>query len=150
MPAWLTWTLLTLFSWGIWAVLSKLLGSALTPEQSQVLSTLGMIPIIVGLAFSKGVSLRGASRKGLLFALLGGVVTCLGNIPYYSALARGENVATVVSLTALSPLVTILLAVLLLSERINRVQMAGLALSLVALWLFNVQGDGGIFSRTVV
>ena len=150
MPAWLTWTLLTLFSWGIWAVLSKLLGSALTPEQSQVLSTLGMIPIIVGLAFSKGVSLRGASRKGLLFALLGGVVTCLGNIPYYAALARGEKVATVVSLTALSPLVTILLAVFVLRERMNRVQIAGLALSLAAIWLFNVQSGEEILSRTVI
>ena len=150
MPAWLTWTLLTLFSWGIWAVLSKVLGNALTPEQSQVLSTLGMIPIIGWLAFSKGVSLRGASRRGFLFAFLGGIVTCLGNIPYYSALARGEKVATVVSLTALSPLVTILLAMLILRERMNRVQLAGLALSLAAIWLFNVQGDGGIFSRTVV
>lgn len=150
MRAWQIWTLLTLLSWGIWAVLSKVLGNALTPEQSQTLSTFGMVPILIGLACSKGVSLRGASRKGLLLALFGGVVTCLGNIPYYSALARGEKVATVVSLTALSPLVTILLAVLILRERMNRVQIFGLVLSLAAIWLFNVQSGGEIFSRTVV
>jgi uncharacterized membrane protein len=150
MRPWLIWTLVALLSWGIWAVLSKVLGDALTPEQSQVLSTLGMLPILLPLACSRHVSLRGASRKGLLLALFGGVVTCLGNIPYYSALARGEKVATVVSLTALSPLVTILLAVLVLRERMNRIQIAGIALSFVAIWLFNVQGDGGLFSRTVI
>jgi drug/metabolite transporter (DMT)-like permease len=149
MPAWLTWTLLTLFSWGIWAVLSKLLGGALAPEQSQILSTLGILPILLALAFSKRVSLRGTSRKGLLLAFFGGIVTCLGNIPYY-ALARDEKVAIVASLTALSPLVTVLLAVFVLRERLNSIQTIGIALSLVAIWLFNVQGEGKLLSRTLV
>ena len=150
MPAWLTWTFAALFSWGIWAVLSKVLGDALTPKQSQALSTLGMLPILVPLALSKRASLRGVSRKGLIFALIGGIVSCLGNVFYYSAFARGETVATVVSLTALYPLVTILLAVLILRERLNRVQLAGVALSFVAIWLFNVQSDHSLLSRTLV
>jgi len=50
MPAWLTWTFVALLSWGFWAVLSKLLGDALTPEQSQALSTLGILPILLPLA----------------------------------------------------------------------------------------------------
>jgi transporter family protein len=150
MPAWLTWTFVALLSWGIWAVLSKVLGDALTPEQSQVLSTLGMLPILVPLALSKRASVRSASRKGLLFALVGGIVTCLGNVAYYSALARGEKVATVVSLTALYPLVTILLAVIVLHERLNPVQLAGIALSFVAIWLFNIQSDRGLLSQTIV
>lgn len=149
MTAWLTWTVLALLSWGVWAVLSKLLGEALTPEQSQVLSTLGMLPIFLPLALSKRAHLRGVSRRGLFLALMGGIVTCLGNVAYYSALARGGKVATVVSLTALYPLATVLLAVLLLKERLNRIQLAGVALSLAAIWLFNVQG-GGFFSPTVI
>jgi uncharacterized membrane protein len=150
MPAWLTWTFVALLSWGIWAVLSKALGGALTPEQSQVFSTLGMLPILLPLALSKRASLRGASRKGLLLALIGGVVSCLGNVAYYSALTRGGTVATVVSLTALYPLVTILLAVLVLRERLNPVQLAGVVLSFVAIWLFNIQSDRGLLSRTLV
>jgi uncharacterized membrane protein len=150
MRSWLIWTFVALLSWGIWAVLSKVLGDVLTAEQSQVLSTLGMLPILMPLALSKRTSLRGVSRKGLIFALIGGVVSCLGNIFYYSALARGETVATVVSLTALYPLVTILLAVLILRERLNPVQLAGVALSFGAMWLFNIQDDRGLLSRTVV
>ena len=30
MPRWLLWTLLTLFSWGIWAVLFRLIGGQLS------------------------------------------------------------------------------------------------------------------------
>lgn len=150
MPAWLTWTLVALFSWGVWAVLSKLLGGALSGEQSQALSTPAMLPILLTLALSKRASLRGASRTGLWLALVGGIVTCLGNVAYYSALGRGEKVATVVSLTALYPLVTILLGVLMLRERLNRVQIAGVGLSVVAIWLFNIQTDGGLLSSAVL
>ena len=139
-----------MFSWGLWAVLSKWLGDALSAEQSQALSTLGILPILAQLSFSKRASLRGASRYGLVMALLGGIVSCLGNVAYYGALARGEKLATVVSLTALYPLVTVLLAVIALRERLNRVQAGGVALSLVAIWLFNVQGDGSLLSNTLV
>lgn len=147
---WLLWTLLALLSWGIWAVLAKLLGNALTAEQSQALSTLGLLPILVPLAFSAGRALRTASRRGLLLAFLGGTITCLGNIAYYAAIARGEKVATVASITAISPLVTVLLAVFLLRERLNRIQLCGMALSFVAIWLFNIQSERGLLSETIV
>ena len=132
MPAWLILTFVALVSWGAWAVLSKVAGDALSPEQSQALSTLGMLLLLVPLALSKRAPLRGVSRRGLLLALIGGVVTCLGNVAYYAALARGEKVATVVSLTALYPLVTVLLAVLGLRERLNRVQLIGIIIAVVS------------------
>jgi uncharacterized membrane protein len=150
MPRWLTWTFIALLSWGIWAVLCKLLGNALSAEQSQALSTLGMLPIFVPLLLSKNVSLRDSPRKDLFLALMGGMVTCLGNVAYYAALGRGQKVATVVSLTALYPLVTILLAVILLRERLNGVQMGGIALSFVAIWMFNIQDGGGLLSPAIV
>jgi drug/metabolite transporter (DMT)-like permease len=150
MTAWLAWALAALVAWGIWAVMSRLLGNGLSGEQSQALSTLGFFPILVALGVAAGKQLRRASRKGLGLALLGGVVSCLGNVPYYAAVARGERFAAVVSLTALAPLVTVLLAVGLLRERLNRVQAAGLALALVAIWLFNVPEESGLGSRVVV
>ena len=100
MSPWLLWTVAALLSWGVWAVLSKLLGNRLTAEQSQALSTLGLAPILLPLAWGAGSALRSASRNGLALAFLGGTITCLGNIAYYSAVARGEKVATVASITA--------------------------------------------------
>src|ERR1043166_279580 len=150
MSPWLIWTVVALASWGIWAVLSKLLGEAITPEQSQALSTLGLLPILLQLGLSKTASLRGVSLRGSVLALLGGIVTCLGNIAYYAALARGEKVATVVSLTALYPLVTVLLAMSLLREKLNAMQVLGVMISVVAIWLFNVQAGKSFLAPTLI
>lgn len=150
MPAWLTWTFVALLSWGIWAVLSKFMGTTLSAEQCQALSTLGFLPIVLPLAWSGRRRVRTASPKGLLLALAGGVVSCLGNIPYYAALGRGEKFATVLSLVALAPLVTVLLAVLLLRERLSGQQLFGLVLAAVAIWLFNVSQTAGLLSPIIL
>jgi drug/metabolite transporter (DMT)-like permease len=134
----------------VWAVLSKLLGSALSAEQSQALSTLGFLPIVAALALSCRGALNGASCKGLVLAFAGGVVSCLGNIPYYAAVSRGEKFATMVSLAALAPLVTVLLAMVFLKERLTHMQWAGLASALAAIWLFNVPDDRGLLSPAVM
>ncbi|MBX3748074.1 MAG: DMT family transporter [Verrucomicrobiae bacterium] len=150
MPAWWVWTCIALGSWGIWAVLSRGLGEALSAGGSQALSTLGMLPLLGALAVrSRGAWRKGAWR-GIGLAMAGGTVTCLGNVAYYGVLGRGEKVATVVSLTAMYPLVTVLLAVWILGERLNRVQCLGLGLSLAAIWLFNGPGGGGWLSSAVV
>src|SRR5437660_3891134 len=40
------------FCWGIWALLGKLIGEALSPALTQALSTLGIVPVIVVLVAS--------------------------------------------------------------------------------------------------
>ncbi len=150
MSPWLLWTFAALLSWGVWAILSKLLGDALSPELSQAVSTLGLLPILVPLALSKEAPLRHAPRTGMLWAFLGGIVSSLGNIAYYAALSRGAKAAAVVPLTALYPVVTIITAALLLRERLNRVQQIGLALSFAAIWLFNIQSEDGLVSPAIL
>ena len=147
MPTWLLWTFSALVAWGLWAVLSKLLGNAFSAEQSQALSTLGMLPMLVPLVLSKRTDLRTASRKGMVLALLGGVVTCLGNVAYYSALAHGGKVATVVSLSALYPLVTIFLALIFLRERVTRVETVGVILAIIAAVLLSKEAPPAAQSK---
>jgi drug/metabolite transporter (DMT)-like permease len=173
MSRWLYWALLAVISWGIWAILSKVIGDALSPAQSQAVSTLGMLPIIAALAFFREppTARSGGFRpptdatnvgdlrrleaaatsgrkpwRGILFAVLGGMCSCLGNLPYYEVLASGVKAATVVPLTALYPVVTILLAVPLLKERLGRIQWGGIVMSLAAIYLLNVKDEEGLVS----
>jgi uncharacterized membrane protein len=146
MPRWFLWTLLALFSWGVWAILSKLIGDALTAASSQALSTIGLLPVAVALGFSRRLSVTGHRWRGALFALGAGVLACVGNVAYYRALQVGDKAATVIALAGLYPLVTILLAIVLLRERLNRVQLTGIVLSLAALYLFNVRSEQGLVS----
>ena len=147
MRAWFAWSLLALVSWGVWAILFRPIGNALSPAQSQALSTLGMLPIIAVLPFLGKTAPARNPRKGTAIALAAGILSCLGNVTFYDALNRGEKAATVVPLTAMYPLVTIVLAVLLLRERLNATQLCGIGLSLAAIYLLNVGSPSGIFSR---
>jgi drug/metabolite transporter (DMT)-like permease len=176
MHRWLLWTLVAVFCWGVWALLGKLIGDVLSPALTQALSTIGLIPVILALGLNRQVvgrasrlpggrlALEGTHagetppaadetpapplqrRRGALFALGAGTLTCLGNVAYYSVLNRGAKAATVVPLTALYPVVTVLLAVIILKERLNVIQIAGIVLSLIAIYLFNVQQEQGFLS----
>src|SRR6266496_140043 len=146
MPRWLLWSLVALLSWGVWAILSKLIGTALSAAHSQALSTIGLVPVLIALGFSGRLSTIGHRLRGTLCAFAAGVLGCAGNVAYYHALNRGGKAATVVPLTALYPLVTIVLAVIVLKEKLNRIQMVGALLSLTALYLFNVSSAEGLLS----
>ena len=149
MPPWLLWTFFAVVSWGVWAMLSKLIGDGLSATHSQALSTLGLLPVMAALGFSRKLSATGSRWLGALGALGAGVLTCLGNAAYYDLLKRGGKVATIAPLTALYPLVTIALAVPLLKERLNRIQATGVLLSLAAIYLFNVQAENGLVSASL-
>ncbi|MCC6233308.1 MAG: EamA family transporter, partial [Verrucomicrobiales bacterium] len=75
-----------------------------------------------------------------------GLIAGAGNVAYYQSLAAGGKAAAVVSVTALYPLVTILLAVVVLHERMRAPQWIGIALSLVALAVFNVTTTDDLLS----
>src|SRR5262245_8209986 len=90
MPVWISWPLLTLASWGIWAVLSKMIGGAITEAQLQAISTLGVLPILAALLATKDSTTANDRRLGILLALSSGIISCAGNIAYYAALSHAK------------------------------------------------------------
>jgi transporter family protein len=147
MVRWLGWTLATIFTWGIWAILSKEIADEIqSPAHSQVLSTVGILPVILALRMMKDSPSTGNTRSGIWLALGSGIVSCLGNIAYFDVFSRGTKAAAVIPITALYPAVTVLLAIPLLKERLNIWQVLGIGLSLGAIYLFNVPGVEGAFS----
>lgn len=143
MPRWFAWTLLTLLSWGLWAILTKLVGDGVSESQLQVISTLGVLPILAALWFMPEPGPAVNWRRGVRLALGSGIVSCIGNVAYYAALGEAKA-ATVIPLTALYPVVTVILAVPLLKERVNAWQWFGIVVSLSAIYLFNVPSGSGV------
>jgi bacterial/archaeal transporter family protein len=147
MVRWLGWTLATIFTWGIWAVLSKVLSDEIqSPAHSQVVSTIGILPVVFALWIMSDTPSSDSGRLGILLALGSGIVSCLGNIAYFDVFSRGTKAAAVIPITALYPAVTVLLAIPILKERLNGWQVIGIGLSLGAIYLFNVPGVEGAFS----
>src|SRR6476659_1051813 len=125
MPRWLVWALLAVFCWGLWAVTSKAIGDSLSAAQSHALSTLGLVPIIAALLLPGRLAASGNRFLGSVLGFAAGLLVCAGNVAYYHALNIGGKASTVVPLTALYPLVTIVLAVLILREQLSSIQLAG-------------------------
>ncbi len=131
IPLWLSYALLCILCWGVWAFLSKLVAGEMTPMQIQVLFTIGMFPVVlialVHLRWKVDTDFLGAT-----YGILNGVFAGLGLLAYFAALAR-EKASIVSPVTGLFPLLTVVLAFILLRERMNRVQMAGVALALTSI-----------------
>jgi uncharacterized membrane protein len=153
MARWLFWTLLTILTWGIWAVLSKLLALEIpSPAHSQLLSTVGIVPVVIALLVLKDTeSPAGGNRTlGIWIAAGSGIVSCLGSIAFFDLFTRGAKAVAATPITALYPAVTVLLAIPILNERVSRLQWIGIGLSLAAIWLFNVSGVEGLMSGWVL
>jgi bacterial/archaeal transporter family protein len=137
MPAWLWYTILTMLLWGIWGFESKLLVDCTSPYTGQILFTIGLVVPVFFVLLSRQ-RFQGKNRKrGVFFAVLTGLLGGGGNVGFFMALNRG-SASAVVPLTSLSPLVTVLVGVLLMKERMHRHQYAGLALALVAIYLLSL------------
>ncbi len=142
MPRWLLYTLATMLLWGGWGVLLKPLSSSLSTWQVQMYSIAGTLPVLAFLAFSRRLRGGPSPRRGFVEAFIGGVIGSAGNIGCCEALAVGGKAATVIPLTALYPLVTIVLGLVVLRERLSAIQAAGIAASVAATACFNSPGDG--------
>ena len=144
MPRWLSLSILTVLFWGVWGFLSRVLGSALTGEETLVISTIGLIPIILWLA-TRPSRKESVHRACVAWAALGGFVSNAGNLALYQLMNAGEKAATTVPLTAMYPVLTILLAMVFLRERLSGCQWLGIFLSLVAIYCFNfTAGQAGL------
>ncbi len=134
-PAWLLYALLCILSWGVWGGLAKLGSDKMTPTQVQVLFTIGMFPVVLAALIQLKWKVDG-DRLGVTYGVLNGVFTGLGLLAYYAAMARGK--ASIVGpVTALFPLLTVVLALVLLKERMNKVQTAGVFVALASIFILS-------------
>jgi uncharacterized membrane protein len=143
--AWLFFSFLAIALWGVWGALSKAASNAVpSPTDLQVISTLGVVPIALLLIASPNFSKRtGSLPLGILFGVLTGLCGSVGNLALFASLNKGGDASTVLPLSGVYPLVTVVLAVIILRERLNGVQLFGMVLALGALYLFNApQGAG--------
>lgn len=139
MSGWLRYSILSMLAYGVWGAVSSLGSQSVSPLTLQIVSTVGLFPVALVLLFSKNIYQGANRRRGILLAMATGIIGGTGNLTLYQALRMGGEASVVFPLTGMYPLVTLILARLLLKERLNRVQGLGIALALVAIYLFSAQ-----------
>jgi drug/metabolite transporter (DMT)-like permease len=78
------------------------------------------------------------SVSGITYGLIVGVLSGLGQLALFGAYHGSANTSVVTVLTSLYPIVTVVLAVILLGERLTKLQLTGLGFAVVALVIFSI------------
>ena len=137
MPRWLGFSLITIALFGGWGFVSTVIAKEVAPLTAQVLCTIGLLPVALILSFSHNLRKGTNFGAGIALATLTGVLAGSGNVALYKALRIGGEGSIVIPLTGMYPLVTVILARVLLKERLNRTQTLGIGLAVVAIYLFS-------------
>lgn len=139
LPRWLVFSLLTILVWGVWGAVSKVSSDAIDADTNQVFYTFGLMPLIL-LAWrpSRAKPSSEGRGAGLVWAFVTGILGGTGNIAFFRALGNGGKASIVAPVTALFPLVTVVMAITLLGERIGTAQKIGLGLALLAIYLLSM------------
>jgi bacterial/archaeal transporter family protein len=135
MATWVAFSLMALTFWGVWGLLTKVATLYLPPYTAYLISIFGYLPIIGFLLVESDFKIPW-HPVGWSVSLAAGLCAALGVLCYYRALAGGAA-SKVVPLTALYPLLTVVLSYIVLKEHLGLRQIAGIGLALAAVWLLS-------------
>jgi bacterial/archaeal transporter family protein len=133
---WLWYSVLCVFCWGGWALAAKFGSRGVPPETMQFLFTAGAMPVCIALLIARRFKLE-KSPKGIFYAILNGVLSSIGSLAVFAAYHTNGNTSLITSLTALYPMITVLLAITILRERFGVIQAVGLGFAAVAVVIFS-------------
>jgi drug/metabolite transporter (DMT)-like permease len=136
---WLVFAILAAFCWGVWGILAKFISSDISPYINHLLFTIGMlftIPFVL-----KKCKLKEANGKGILWGLVAGILAIAGNMAVYQSFASGGLAAVVIPVTNLYPLVTILIAIAVLKEKMHWLNAIGILIVIPAIIMLSGQSQ---------
>ncbi len=130
MTHWLGYSMIAVVLWGMVGLLQKLGTNRISAPSLQVWLTIGFLVLLPWfLLGGRWIPLASAT---LGIGLLGGFVNAMGSWCLFTALERGAKASVAIPLTALYPLVTVVLAIVLLGEALTARQWLGVGLAVVA------------------
>lgn len=130
MKSWYLYSMMTFFLWGLWGVFTKLAVASSKPRHMLLFQAVGILVFAVLVLFLVRFSVEWSAR-GFAFSFLAGLAAFVGFLTFFVALETGKA-STVVTLSALYPVVTIVLSIAFLHEKLTATQGAGIVLALIA------------------
>ena len=116
---WFGYSLLALLCWGGFALLAKLGSREIPPPAMQFLFTLGAVPVALGLLVAQKFKLE-KSAKGIFYGVLNGILSAVGGVALFAAYRTNQSTSVITTASSLYPVITVLLAVTVLREKVRR------------------------------
>ena len=130
MKPWMLSALVTLLAWGVWGFFSKLASTYTRPRQTLLFQVAGVMA--VGLVVLSLERFRiDWSPQGFGWSFAAGFVNFIGFLFFFAAVEKGK-VSTVIAMSSLYPVVTIVLSILFLQEKISAREGLGIVCALLA------------------
>jgi bacterial/archaeal transporter family protein len=133
MQGWILPTLGALFFWGFWGFLPKIATSYIDPKSALVYEAVGSF-VVGAIALIIMQFQLEFHPKGAGLAAITGMLGLLGAFCFLLALTKGQA-SLVVAISALYPVISILLAVSVLHEPLTLRQGVGIAIAVLAMIL---------------
>lgn len=129
---WFWCSVLCVLCWGGWALVSKLGTNEISASGMQFIFAFGFVPVAVLVLALKPVKFE-KDIKGISYGLGNGVLAGIGGLALFAAYRTGGNTSVITVATALYPMITVVLAFLVLKERLTRLQIVGLGFAALAM-----------------
>jgi transporter family protein len=130
MKPWMASALVTLLAWGVWGVCSKLASPHARPRQSLLFQVVGVVAFGLVVLSMERFHVEW-SPQGFGWSAAAGFVNFVGFLFFFAAIEKGK-VSTVIAMSSLYPVVTIVLSILFLQEKISPREGMGIACALLA------------------
>lgn len=130
---WLLPALAALVVWGFWAFLPKLALQTLPPHNVIFYESLGNFIITLPILFYLKFNIK-TDRKTVKMVATMSVLTVCAILSYFTALAQGP-VAVIATMTAMYPIICLILARVILKERVNTLQKVAILMALSSILL---------------
>lgn len=133
---WLLPSVAAMLVWGLWAFLPKIALGTLSPHNVIFYESLGGLCVSLPILFFLKFRLE-YEKKALGVLAMVSVLTVTAILCFFYALKSGP-VAVIVTMTAMYPVICLVLARVFLNERVNRLQLAAIFMAVVAIFLLAI------------
>ena len=131
--------ILILLTWGLWGFFGKYALKFISPLSLILFETIGaiLVQIIVLLILFYSKQKFDTNTAGVGIAMLVAIFGVIGTILFYFTLSK-TKASILVPLTALYPVITIILSFVFLKEKVTLIQGVGIGLAIVASVLLSI------------
>ncbi len=137
MQAWLIYSIISLLLWGVWGIILKYSNNFYNTVTTYYLSTIGSFATATILTLTMKNDFNTNPLRHIHFPLIAGFFGTLGYWFMVKALEQGKA-SIVITITAVYPVITLALSILILYEKLTLTQVIGIVLAVLGIVLMSI------------
>ncbi|MGB9827728.1 MAG: EamA family transporter [Thermosphaera sp.] len=137
MQAWLIYSIISLLLWGVWGIILKFSNNFYNTVTTYYLSTIGSFATATILTLTMKNDFNTSPLRHIHYPLIAGFFGTLGYLFMVKALEQGKA-SIVITITAVYPVITLALSILILHENLSLTQFIGIILAVIGVVLMSI------------